>query len=422
MRIPSADNKQTRTVLFVDNHGWSSFEQMAAALRRRGLRTVRVVTRTPARFQRLLREPYLAWLADRLFYDEVIHLGSAAGGARLRQLLQGDEVYDVIANEPALMAVGLETPFGKALTARSLAFRRTPPDTLLDKFKVNEALAQAGMGTPLQLSARDVSPVEAVHRLGLPLVLKHPIGASGEQVRVARDLNEVESGLAELGGDAAPLFYQEYIPGRVAIYGAVIGPDGVVIEHGFRVERAQYENGPAAEATLHDTPELLAAGRKASDLFGVRGFVSFGFMETADGRLLHVDANLRPWGLIAAPLELGIDFAEAYAGLVVGPTGRVSPTARPTTGSLSIFPHRVFVAAETWSAREGVTGAVALVRTCAGPIGLRYCAYILARSLLIVARGMRADRRARRRAARAAGAATASPSAEAAEAAMSTAA
>jgi hypothetical protein len=233
-------------------------------------------------------------------------------------------------------------------------------------------------------------------------VLKHPTGTAGEQVRVAHDRSEVETHLRELGGDGAPLFYQEHVPGRVVIYGAVIGADAM-IEHGFRVERAQYERGPAAEVTIYDSPELLAAGRKASALFGSRGFVSFGFIEAADGRLLHIDANIRPWGLIAAPLRVGIDFGAAYSALALGTTRRVRSTGMPTSAPLPIFPHRVFVAAETWRARDGVTGAIALVRTCAASLGLPYCGYILARSLLIAARGLRADRRARRREARAAG-------------------
>lgn len=417
--IPPTRRAKAKTVLFLDNQGWSSFEQMAAALKRRGFRTVRVTTNPPARFQCLFREPHLAWLADRLFYDERIHLGSAAGAARLRQLLDGDEVYDVIVNETALLTVGLDTPDGAALTARGLGFHGTPATTLLDKFKVNEALARAGVATPRQLSADEVSPAEAVRLLGLPLVLKNPIGTSGEQVRVAHDLSQVEAFSQELRRDGAPLFYQERVPGRVVIYGAVIGADGAAIDHGFRTVRTQYENGPAAEMALHDTPELLAAGRKTSALFGSRGFVCFQFVEAADGRLLHIDANIRPWGMIAAPLCLGIDFGEAYAAFAFETAPRVRSTRKRTPTSLPVFPHRVFVAAETWRAWDGVTGTIGLVRTCAGSLGLPYCAYILARSLLIVARGLRADRRARRRAARASGAASSAgaPSRAAGEAA-----
>ena len=307
----SVDWRKAGTVLFVDDEGWTSFDQMAATLKRRGVRVIRVRT-----------VPHLRRLADRLFYDEHIHLCAVEGRARLFQLLDGDEVFDVVVNEPALLAVGLETQCGKALTARSLAFRGTPPAELLDKFAVNQAMKAAGMDTPRQVRAGDVLAADAVRQLGLPLVIKHPIGAAGDQVRLARTLGEVTMYLRELGGEEAPLFYQEHVPGRIVIYGAVVGAEGVLMEHGFRVERMQYECGPAAEATLYDRPELLAVGRRATALLGPRGFVSFGFIEAADGRLLHIDANIRPWGMIAAFLGLGIDFAEAYAALALGTESR----------------------------------------------------------------------------------------------------
>jgi hypothetical protein len=177
------------------------------------------------------------------------------------------------------------------------------------------------------------------------------------------------------------------------VYGAVVGPGGVLIEHGFRVEHPRSEHGPAAVATLHDRPELLAAGRKATDLFGPRGFVSFGFVETNDGRLLHIDANVRPWGMIAAPLGLGIDFAEAYAALVRGTALRLRPIRAPAPKPLPVFPNWVFTPAEAGRPRDTLAAMAALVRTCAGSLGPRYCGYIGARALMLSARGLRAARR-----------------------------
>ena len=115
-----------------------------------------------------------------------------------------------------------------------------------------------------------------------------------------------------------------------------------------------------------------------------------------------MDANIRPWGMIAAPLDLGVDFGAAYAADILGTPLPPSAPSRAGAAPLPVFPHQVFVAAETWRARDGLAAASALVRTFARPLGLPYCAYILARSLLIAARGLRADRRVRRRAARAA--------------------
>jgi hypothetical protein len=388
--MPSVDAR--KTVLFFDDQGWDSFEQVAVGMRRRGIRAIRLVTGPPARFQRLLAEPHLRWLADRLFYDELIHIGSEEGRARLQALLDTGVVADVIANEPALLELGLDAPLCRALTSRALAFHGTPPQTLLDKFAVNEALKAVGVATPRQIRVRGATPAQAAARLGLPLWIKHPVGASGERVRGARSLADIARGLHDLGEDE-DLFYQEHVPGKVVVYGAVVGAGGPIMEHGFRIERAQREGGPAAEATLYDEPALLAAGRRATALFGPRGFVSFGFVEAPDGRMLHIDANIRPWGMISAPLSLGLDFARAYADFVLDrpPTLRAPRTAPPRP--LPIFPHRVLAPARAGNARAAISGAGALMKTFAGRLGLSYCGYVLARAPLLAVRGMR-ERRA----------------------------
>jgi hypothetical protein len=389
--MPSVDAR--KAVLFFDDQGWDSFEQVAVGLRRRGIRAVRLTNLPPARFKRLLNEPHLRWLADRMFYDELIFIGVESGRARLRNLLDSGAVVDVVANEPALLELGLETPLGQALAARALAFHGTPPETLLDKFAVNQALAVAGLETPRQIRVDAATPSEAVAQLGLPLWIKHPVGASGERVRMARDVADIPSHLQDLGGDESSLFYQQHVLGKVVVYGAVVGAHGPLMEHGFRIERPQRECGPAAEATLDDKPELLTAGRRATDLFGPQGFVSFGFVEAPDGRLLHIDANIRPWGMIAAPLGLGVDFAEAYAALVLGRSPKLR-AQRTATKPLPIFPHRVLAPAEAGEIGGTINGAAALVRTFAAPLGLSYCGYILARAPQLAVRGLR-DRRAR---------------------------
>lgn len=385
--MPSVDAGKNRSVLFLDDEGWDSFEQMAVALRRRGVRTVRASTVPPARLQRLLKEPHFRWLGERLAYDELIHLGSADGRARLQDLLGRGEVADVVANEPALVQLGMDTPLGRSLTTRSLAFRGTPAEILLDKFEVNAALARAGVATPRQIRVCDVSPAEAVAQLGLPLWIKRPIGASREQVRTAHDLGEVAAHLKALGADGGSLFYQEHVAGPVIIYGAVLGADGALVEALLRLE-------PTANAVrLDDNPELLAAGRKAANLFRPRGFASFAFIETVDGRHVHIAANIRPWGTIAAPLGLGVDFAETYAALVLERPPGIQTVRGAPAKPLPVFPHRVLAAAEAGEIGAAVSGGAALVRTFAAPLGLPYCGYILARAPLLAFRGRR-DRRA----------------------------
>jgi hypothetical protein len=377
-----------RTVVFVDDDGWQSFDQVAIGLRRRGLRVVRLVTGAAARFTQMLAEPQLRWAADRLFYNEVISLSADGAMDRIFAILDGGRVVDVIAAEHTLRRVRLESSLGRALTKHSLSFSGTPPETLLDKFAVNARLADAGLAVPRQAWASELSASEAAEAFGLPLVVKRPLGAAGDEVRIARSRPEIERALEELATPHEPVFYQEHVTGTLMVYGAVAGDDGAVFEHGFRIVGTQRERGPAAAASVHDAPALLDAGRRVVELFGPKGFTSSCFIEAADGKLFHIDANIRPWGMIAVALPLGIDFTNAYVQLVGGRKRRPRKAGGKSTGPLPVFPHTIFEAAragrpqELWAASAQLGGYVE-------GLGVRYCAETLARALLLVGRRVR---------------------------------
>lgn len=395
--MPNPAATATPTVLFVDDDGWTSFDQVAAAVRRRGIRTVRVTTGPQPGPRRIFREPHLRWLCDRLFFHESIVLSAPAGRARLDALLDGGSVADVLVTEPTLTKIGLSSPLGRRLAARSLAFRATPAEVLLDKFAVNARLAEAGVKTPAQVRASEMSPAQAAERLGLPLMIKSPIGASGKEVRLARSVSEIEQALAALGDDRGQLFYQGHLEGRMAIYAAVAGPDGPLMEHGFAVEEAQFDLGPSSGVRLHDTPALMAAGRRSLEAFGCHGFASFGFMETSDGQLFHVDANCRPWGMIFAGLPLGIDYGAAYADLLRGRRRRPRPVRGDAQRKLAVFPHQLFDAALRASAPRMLGRTATFFRIFWAPVGWRYCTMTAGRAVMLRLRLIRDRIRARRR-------------------------
>lgn len=384
--MPSGDAGKNGSVLFLDDEGWDSFEQMAVALRRRGVRTLRASTVPPARLQRLLREPHFRWVAERLAYDELIHLGSPAGLARLQDLLDRGALADVVVSEPALLRLGLDTPLGRTLAERSLAFRGTPAGILLDKFAVNAALADAGVATPRQIRVREISPAEAVAQLGLPLWIKRPVGASREQVRTAHDLGEVAAHLQALGADDASLFYQEHVAGAVVIYGAVLGADGALAEALLRLEPSENE------VRLDDDPKLLAVARRAAEVLKPHGFAAFAFVKSADGRNVHIAANIRPWGTVAAPLGEGVDFAAAYAALIRGATPPAPCSRTGAPRPLPVFPQRLLAPAQAGRLSETLSAGTTLIRSCAPTLGLPYCGYLLARAPLLAARGWKERR------------------------------
>lgn len=389
-------NGRRRAVLFVDDDGWASFDQTVAALRRRGVRSIRVTHAPPASLWRLLREPYLRWFADRLLYNETIALSTKRGRRRLADLATAGEIADAIISEPTLLKIGLDTQEGIVLTANSLAFRGTAPDHMLDKYEVNETLAAAGVPVPLQISGGLCTPIEAVARLGLPAILKNPIGAAGQGVRLVQSEEDLDSALPDLAGTGQKPFYQQYIEGSVVMYAAVIGPDGApVIEHGLRVEESQSRLGPSAAVSLYDRTELIDLGRRATDLFKPQGFVAFGFIEAQDGSLFHIDANMRVWGNIASPLKLGINYLDAYLSML-----REEPWTAPTSpdersGALVVYPYALFESVRSGSVRDVAVNATEFLKVCRSALGFRYCLQTLGQAVLLTAAGRSHTRRQR---------------------------
>jgi hypothetical protein len=377
-------DQRTNAVLFVDDEGWASFDQVAAALKRRGMRAIRVILSDPARFRQVLREPHLRWIADRTFYDEVVVLDEERGRRRLAELSSGGEVADAIIAEPTLFKIGIQSEHGRMLIANSLAFRSTLAAALLNKFEVNEALAAAGVPVPIQISGQ-CSPSKAVARLGLPLILKNPTGAAGYGVRIVRTLAELGPALESLRHQDQEPFYQQYVEGSVVMFAAVLGKGGEpLIEHGFRVEQTQYPLGQSMVVSLYDRKELIDLGRRAAALFQLEGFAEFDFLETPDGRLLHIDANLRVWGNIVSPLKLGINFPDAYVALLRGETwAGHTPSPVSSSGALMVYPYALFEAVRSGSMSDIVANAADLLKVCHTPLGSLYCLQALGRAVLL---------------------------------------
>jgi hypothetical protein len=385
MGLGDALDRRTPAVLLVDDEGWASFDQVAAALKRRGVRVIRVILCEPARFRRVLHEPHLRWIADRLFYDEVISLNAAGGRRRLAELASSGEIADVIIAEPTLFRIGVQSEHGRMLMANSLAFRSPLGAGLLDKFEVNEALAADGVPVPIQISGQ-CSPSEAVARLGLPLILKNPTGAAGYGVRIVRTLAELDPELESLRRHLQQEpFYQQYVEGSVVMYAAVLGKGGEpLIEHGFKVERVQSRFGPSAAVSLHRRKELIDLGRRTAALLQSEGFAEFGFLETPDGRLLHMDANLRVWGYVLAPLKLGIDYLDAYVALLRRETWAArTPSAAPPPDALTVYPYALFEAVSSAGLSDIVANAAHFFKLCHAPLGSLYCAQGLGQAALL---------------------------------------
>lgn len=359
----------TPAVVFVEHARQGAFGQLAAALRGRGLRTVHVTTARPLWINRLV---------SRLMYDRSLFVAEDALST-VGKLLAGEDVRDVQHTEYVLERLAQAAPALPAAVGDAIAHRAA----LLDKFALGQLCASRGVPVPDKIEASGCTPDEAVAALGLPLVVKVKVGASGLGVRIAETAAEVRDAVAQLG-PAQDLFYERYIAGDYLDYSAVAGPGGALQEVGTRTVAAAATAPPSTIETVDD-PGLLAIGRTAVKELGLTGFIHIDTVRDAGGRYWVMDINLRAWGSMASLRGAGIDFTEGYLatlGLidqppacVVGPPG-VTVTAFTGVVDAQIGRGRVFATLAAYARY-----APAHIRR----LGLRYGAASLLAALVGVA-------------------------------------
>jgi hypothetical protein len=369
-------------VLFFDDFGYEHFDQVAGALKRRGIAPIRV--RVPPLPSRPAPLRFMRRLRDRLFYERSV----ALYGAEAEGLLGPDhpglfDVRDVVLVETAVAAVGLRNPVLRQVSARALALSCQPAERVFDKFEANILMAKAGLSVPRQIAAAETSAAAAAATLGLPLVVKIRQGLGGDGVVIAHSAEAAERARRQLeAGHAGGLFYQAYIPGETVGYGCVQGADGPLLDYGFRVMSRQWELGPPAEVSLDGDPQLLEAGRRAVAALGCRGFAQIDFIRDSQGQVWPLDANLRPWSQTLSILGLGIDVAGAYAALVLGrPQASPQPCA---AASQPIFPFALYDAVRRGSWRLAAARARGFLRMCRRGPGPAYALIVAAKAATLL--------------------------------------
>jgi hypothetical protein len=283
----------------------------------------------------------------------------------------------VLVSDTAFAGGRFRSPAVTELAARSLAFAGQPAEVVLDKFEVNELLARSGLRVPAQFRVADLSPRQAVTRLGLPLIVKRTSGSGGSGVRLASTIEQVEDAVDELAGaDPRRAFYQQHIDGQMMMYVCVRGPAGALLEQGLDVLTAQWPLGPSACVRPVDDPALLLAGRSVARALGCRGLADIGFLRDANGDLWHVDANCRSWGNMFSLLAADLDFAEAYVALLTNaPCARRPPPPAPAVVVHS-QPFTLFEALSHGSSQEIWSRLIEFLRMCRRGPGLAYAGAI----------------------------------------------
>lgn len=166
-----------------------------------------------------------------------------------------------------------------------------------DKFLTTQALIHARVPTPAcELAFTPESALQAIERMGYPVVLKPVVGSWGRMVSRINDRDAAEAILEHrdvLGNYQHSIFYiQDYVdkPGGRDIRSFVVGDECVAAI--YRTSEHWITNtargGVATNCPL--TPELAALSVRAAKAVG-GGMVAIDLFELADGRLLVNEVN-----------------------------------------------------------------------------------------------------------------------------------
>jgi [lysine-biosynthesis-protein LysW]--L-2-aminoadipate ligase len=187
-----------------------------------------------------------------------------------------------------------------------------------DKVLTSTALQAAGVPIPRTVIALSIeSALDAIEKMGYPVVLKPPLGSWGRLLAKVSDRETAEAILehkATLGGYAHSTFYiQEYIekPGR-DIRTMVAGDEVVYAiyrnsQH-WITNTAQGGEAELCPMTSKIVEMSLAAARAVGVDGGHPGIVAVDLLETAEGHLLVNEVNHTP-EFHGAAQAAGVDIA-----------------------------------------------------------------------------------------------------------------
>ncbi len=165
-----------------------------------------------------------------------------------------------------------------------------------DKLNTSLALVKAGVRTPkVELALTPESALEAIERMGYPVVLKPAVGSWGRLIAKIRDRDAAEALLehkATLGSYHHSIFYiQEFIekPGR-DLRAFVVG-DETICAIARSSEHWITNTARGAKASVYKvTPELHEISQAAAKAVG-GGVLAIDLLETPEGELLVNEVN-----------------------------------------------------------------------------------------------------------------------------------
>jgi ATP-grasp domain len=360
------------SVVFVDDGPWESFLQLAAALRKVGIRTVHVTVGS-ARLR-----------ATDLLFDRTILFPDPPDAFQLAEILSNEYVADVQTTDnlasTTYAALGLLPPEHRSnlWVGRAAVF---------DKSCVSTVLRNAGLRTPETLPLDSTSPAEAVAQLSLPIVLKRKVSAAGVDVRVIDSYLDLELCVAKIER-RDEWFFERYVAGSSLVCASCVSEDGIDVMATYEVLSRTSELGPSSQVRFYKDEKLAETGRQLIATLRLTGLACFDVIRDSDGTDWIHDVNPRVFGSFAMCQVAGFDFLGAYLRCLTG-TG----TVKANRNGLSTMDGFAFPGGRT--ALYGSGHAAAWWRLYRWTmayrryLGSRYLLFLAARQLSAVVRKLR---------------------------------
>lgn len=186
--------------------------------------------------------------------------------AALKEFVDGAETRGI----GGVMTLREEAIIWTAEAARRLGTPGIPPSVaalVRNKYRMRQALAQAGLRTPAFAHINDPGDISSVESLGFPLVIKPLAGWGSAGVMLARSVEDLHERIRTVWAvqerdlsrfyektDTPGLVVEQYLPGKEFVVECFVDGDGV---HVMAVGDKGHPQGPWFEETIYRLREDL---------------------------------------------------------------------------------------------------------------------------------------------------------------------
>ena len=311
------------TVVFVDDAPWEGFFQLAVILRNAGIRTVRVSV------------GFSRWQVDRILFDRHVSLPFPPTPEQLSKILSSEYVTDVQPTESLAVTTYAALDLLLASQRSDIWIGRS---AFLDKWRVASDLRDLGLRTPDTLLAEVTSPIEAVEKLSIPIVMKRRVSSSGSGVEVFNTLESLQEFVAKIECPNE-WFYERFIQGQSLVCASCVGDDGIDVIATYEILKRVKLRGTSIAVEMLNDARIAENGRLLINAMHIRGLVCFDIIRDANDIDWIHDVNPRAFGTLSTCQLGGFDFFGAYIHWLIG-RGRIEPSRLDTIGATAfVFPY-----------------------------------------------------------------------------------